>query len=119
MNDNEKHTMTKDERSLLEMLDKIVRSEKVRAQILPMVERVRTQLARKPNALMAWEPIALETFGALPLAIRSGWVFILRAGSDHGSRASSQQSPTHDVVRRHGRSQNRCEVCGERSPNGI
>ena len=77
--------MTKEERSLLETLDKIVRSEKVRAQILPMVERVRTQLARKPNALMAWEPIALETFGALPLAIRSGWVFILRAGSDTGA----------------------------------
>jgi len=34
---------------------------------------------------MAWEPIALETFGALPSAIRSGWVFILRAGSDTGA----------------------------------
>src|SRR5213592_112400 len=85
MNDKEKHTMTKDERSLLETLDKIVRSEKVHAQILPMVERVRTQLARRPKALMAWEPIALETFGALPPAIRSGWVFILRAGSDTGA----------------------------------
>src|SRR6266404_1155902 len=85
MNDKEKHTMTKDERSLLEMLDKIVRSEKVRARILSMVARVRTQLARRPNALMAWEPIALETFGALPPAIRSGWIFILRAGSDTGA----------------------------------
>src|SRR6266446_1075050 len=85
MNDKEKHTMTKDERSLLEMLDKIVRSEKVRARILSMVARVRTQFARRPNALMAWEPIALETFGALPPAIRSGWVFILRAGSDTGA----------------------------------
>src|SRR5216684_3337333 len=85
MNVKEKDTVTREERSLLEALDKIVRSEEVRAQILPMVERVRTQLARRPNALMAWEPIALETFGALPSAIRSGWVFILRAGSDTGA----------------------------------
>src|SRR5437667_6310426 len=85
MNVKEKDTVTREERSLLETLDKIVRSEKVHAQILPMVERVRTQLARRPKALMAWEPIALETFGALPSAIRSGWVFILRAGSDTGA----------------------------------
>ena len=77
--------MTKEERSLLETLDKIVRSEKVRAQILPIVERVRADLVRKPDTLMAWEAIALETFGALPPAIRSGWVFILRAGSDTGT----------------------------------
>src|SRR5438132_7980647 len=78
-------TMTKEERSLLEMLDKIVRSEKVRAQIRPIVERVRAELARKPKTLMAWEPIVLETFGALPPSIRSGWVFILRAGADTGA----------------------------------
>ena len=77
--------MTKEERSLLETLDKIVRSEKVRAQIRPIVERVRAELARKPKALMAWEPIVLETFGALPPSIRSGWVFILRAGADTGA----------------------------------
>ena len=87
MNVKEKDTVTREERSLLETLDKIVRSEKVHAQILPMVERARTQLARRPNSLMAWEPIALETFGAFPSAIRSGWVFILRAGSDTGPSA--------------------------------
>src|ERR1700730_9078293 len=85
MNDKEKDTVTKEERSLLERLDKIVRSENVRAQILPIVERVRAELVRKPKALMAWEPIVLETFGALPSAIRSGWVFILRAGADTGA----------------------------------
>ncbi|MEY2543704.1 MAG: hypothetical protein QOE81_1165 [Verrucomicrobiota bacterium] len=77
--------MTKEEQSVLETLDKIVRSERVRAQIRPAVERVRAELARKLHALMTWEPIALETFGALPPAIRSGWVFILRAGSDTGA----------------------------------
>jgi hypothetical protein len=99
MNDKEKDTVTKEERSLLETLDKIVRSEKVRAQILPIVERVRTELARKPNALMAWEPIALETFGDLPSAIRSGWLFILRADSDTGAERhpnSHQRMMTFD-----------------------
>jgi hypothetical protein len=77
--------MTKEERSVLNGLDKIVRWEKVRAQILPIIERVRADLACKPDALMAWEPVVLETFGGLPSAIRSGWVFILRAGSDTGA----------------------------------
>src|SRR5256885_10527109 len=77
--------MTKEERTLLETLDKIVRSENVQSQILPIVERVRADLARRPKALMAWEPVGLETFGPLPPAIRSGWVFILRAGTDTGA----------------------------------
>ena len=70
---------------MLETLDKIVRSEPVRARIQPAVERVRAELARKPDALMTWEPIAPEIFGGLPPAIRSGWVFILRAGADTGA----------------------------------
>jgi hypothetical protein len=78
--------VNKEERSLLETLDEIVRSEEVRAQLRPIVERVRADLARKPEALMAWEPIALETFGSeLPPAIQSGWIFILRAGTDTGA----------------------------------
>jgi hypothetical protein len=91
--------VTKEERSVLEALDKIVRSENVRAQIRPIVERVRADLARKPDALMAWEPVALEMFGALPPAIRSGWVFILRAGSDTGAERhpnSHQRMMTFD-----------------------
>ena len=84
---------------MLEALDKIVWSENVRAQIRPIVERVRADLTRKPDALMAWEPVALETFGALPPAIRSGWVFILRAGSDTGAERhpnSHQRMMTFD-----------------------
>jgi hypothetical protein len=77
--------VTKEEQSVLEALDKIVRSEPVRARIRPIVERVRADLARKPGALMTWEPVALETFSALPPAIRSGWVFVLRAGADTGA----------------------------------
>jgi len=78
--------ITDNERTLLQQLDKIVNSEKTRAEILPVVDRLREELARKPDALMTWEPMALETFGDdLPSAIQSGWVFVLRAGTDTGA----------------------------------
>jgi hypothetical protein len=78
--------MTSGERSLLEKLDRVLRLEQVRAQIQPIVERVRAELTRKRDALMAWEPIALTLFsGALPSGIRSSWVFILRAGANTGA----------------------------------
>jgi hypothetical protein len=78
--------MADKERALLQQLDKVVQAEEVRSQILPIVTRVREDLARKPNALMTWEPIGLETFGEnLPPAIQSGWIFVLRAGADTGA----------------------------------
>src|SRR5690349_5573850 len=78
--------MTTEERSRLESLDAVLRSENVREQIRPIVERVRAELARKEEALMAWEPIPLTIFGrALPPEIRSAWVFVLRAGADTGA----------------------------------
>ena len=78
--------MTNNERMLLQQLDKIVHSEEVHAHILPIAKRVREELAQKSDALMTWEPIALETFGSdLPPAIQSGWVFVLRAGVDTGA----------------------------------
>ena len=78
--------MTKEERSTLETLDKIVQSEPVRSRLEPIVERVRTDLACKPDALMSWEPLELEMFSEqLPSSIRSGWIFVLRGGVDTGA----------------------------------
>lgn len=78
--------MTKEERSRLESIDTVLRSETVREQIRPIVERVRAELARKKDAVMTWEPVPLTVFGrALPSEIRSGWVFVLRAGVDTGA----------------------------------
>ncbi|SRR6266516_94040 len=78
--------MTAEERSLLQQLDRILRSEQIRAQILPIVERVRSELVQKQDVLMTWEPIPLTLFGdALPAVIRSSWVFILRAGVNTGA----------------------------------
>jgi hypothetical protein len=77
--------MTKEERSRLESLDAVLRSENVRKQIRPIVERIRAELARKKAALMTWESIPLTIFGSpLPAQIRSAWVFVLRAGADTG-----------------------------------
>src|SRR5438270_10428380 len=75
--------MTAEERSRLELLDQIVRSNEGKVQAV--VDRVRAELARNSEAVMAWEPIPLEAFGrGLPQGIRSGWIFILRAGADTG-----------------------------------
>jgi hypothetical protein len=78
--------MTAEERSLLQQLDRILRSEQIRLEILPIVERVRSELTRNQDTVMAWEPIPLTLFrGALPALIRSSWVFILRAGANTGA----------------------------------
>jgi hypothetical protein len=78
--------MTPEERTRLESIDTVLRSENVREQIRPIVERVRAELARKNEALMTWEPIPLTVFGrALPPEIQSAWVFVLRAGADTGA----------------------------------
>jgi hypothetical protein len=78
--------METEERARLEKLDAIVRSDELRAKISPIVDRVCAALSQKPEALMTWEPIAVEIFGqTLPPEIRSGWIFVLRAGADTGA----------------------------------
>jgi hypothetical protein len=80
-----KSPMTEAERSVLETLDEIVRSDKVRTQLLSIIGRIRAELARRSDALMTWEPVPLDSFGdRLPPSIKSGWVFVLRAGTDTG-----------------------------------
>jgi hypothetical protein len=76
----------KEERSRLEALDAVLRSERVRKRIRSIVVRVREQLARKKNAVMSWEPFQLDVLATtLPPDIRSAWVFVLRAGADTGA----------------------------------
>jgi hypothetical protein len=77
--------MTPEERTRLESIDAVLRSETVRSQIRPIVERVRAELGKK-EAAMTWEPIPLTVFAsALPREIGSAWVFVLRAGADTGA----------------------------------
>ena len=78
--------MEPEERARLGKLDAIVRSDELRAEIYLIVERGCTALSEKPEALMTWEPIPLDVFGQkLPQEIRSGWIFVLRAGADTGA----------------------------------
>jgi len=80
------HAMEPEERARLEKLDAIVRSDELRAEIYLIVDRVCTALSEKPEALMTWEPIPLDIFRQkLPREIRSGWIFVLRAGADTGA----------------------------------
>jgi hypothetical protein len=74
------------ERSVLESLDVLLRSEEVRTRIAPTVQRVAQELAKNRTASMAWEPLPLKIYGdRLPAFIRSSWVFILRAGATTGA----------------------------------
>jgi hypothetical protein len=78
--------VTTEEHFLLERLDKIVRSDRVRTKIEPVIDRVCAALAQKTDTLMAWESIPLEIFGqGLPREVRSGWIFVLRAGAETGA----------------------------------
>ena len=80
------HAMEPEERARLEKLDAIVRSDELRAEIYLIVDRVCTALSEKPEALMTWEPIPLDVFGQkLSQEIRSGWIFVLRAGAETGA----------------------------------
>jgi hypothetical protein len=78
--------MKEAERAILVGLDQILRSEKVRALIRPVAERLRAKLSRKTSSLMAWEPVPLTIYGGgLHGAIKSSWVFVLRAGVNTGA----------------------------------
>jgi hypothetical protein len=81
------------ERSILEELDAALRRPGVRAAIEAIARRVEQKLAASPQATLAWEPVPLGTYGALPEAIRSSWVFVLRAGTTSGAERhpNSQQ----------------------------
>jgi hypothetical protein len=78
--------MTAAEQAILVALDQILRSEKVRTSIRPVVERVCARLSQETGALMAWEPIPLTIYGgAVPDAIKSSWIFVLRASANTGA----------------------------------
>ena len=77
--------MTVAEKAMLVRLDQILRSEKIRMLIQSVAERVHARLSRETDSVMAWEPIPLTIYGTLPGAIKSSWVFVLRAGANTGA----------------------------------
>jgi hypothetical protein len=73
------------ERRILETLDAAVRRPRARATIDALADRLLARLDADSGAPMAWEPVPLETYDALPPDIRSSWVFVLRRRSSTGA----------------------------------
>jgi len=74
------------ESTTLATLDRLVRSDAVRARIDATAARLERTLLTASSAQMSWEEVPLSTFGPdLPESIRSGWVFVLRAGAVTGA----------------------------------
>ena len=75
----------KDQKTLL-ILDNIVKQNSSRATIDSLIPEVEQKLAEDPEAILAWEPVPLETYGGkLPDTIHSSWVFVIRARSESGA----------------------------------
>jgi hypothetical protein len=70
---------------LIATLDAVVEEGTAAAQVSATLARVEQRLAATDGP-MAWEPVPLSAFGGhLPDAIRSCWVFVLRAGAATGA----------------------------------
>ena len=81
-----KNMLDRSEIEILEILDAAVERESVVEEIDRIISRVESALRQRPGDSLAWEPIPLEVFGSrLPEAIRSSWVFILRADAATGA----------------------------------
>jgi hypothetical protein len=77
--------MTTPEPAVLAALDAALRSPRAAAILNAAADEVAAELARTPNARLAWRPIPLETYDRLPGSIASSWVFVLRAGCTSGA----------------------------------
>jgi hypothetical protein len=74
-----------DERRILEQLDAAV-WKALRAGALDLtIRRVTSALARDWHLRIAWEPLPLGAYPALPADIASSWVFALRGGTTTGA----------------------------------
>ena len=67
-------------------LEAAARSEAASAYVARVLERVERGLAAAPDAPMAWESVPFAGFDRpLPEAIKSCWVFVIRAGAETGA----------------------------------
>jgi len=67
-------------------LEAAARLEAVSIYVAEVLERVERKLAAAGDAPMAWESVPLAVFDRpLPEAIKSCWVFVIRAGAETGA----------------------------------
>ena len=73
------------EQSVLQALDAAVRQPRAAAMLAAVADEVARDLARNPEARLAWRPIPLDTYAGLPKEIASSWIFVLRADCTSGA----------------------------------
>lgn len=86
--------MDKEELKILGSIDTLLRHKPVRETIKSIVKRVEQKLIKDPAALLAGEPVPLNTYSQkLPDVIHSSWVFVVRAPANTGAERhpNSQQ----------------------------
>jgi hypothetical protein len=71
--------------SILAALDAALRSPRAARLLDAVADEVSAELARRPDARLAWRTIPLDTYDRLPGGIASSWVFVLRAGCTSGA----------------------------------
>ena len=73
--------MNSNDDAVIQQLNDLVRAEPASTVIRETLGRVVQQLSAS-NEVMAWDVVPLESFGpTLPPAIRSCWIFVIRAGA--------------------------------------
>jgi hypothetical protein len=74
------------EEGVLHFLDSMLDRAPVRAFVDAVITRIEQRLQDDPAAVMGWEPVPLDLYGApLPGSIQSSWVFILKANVATGA----------------------------------
>ena len=71
--------------SLIPVLDAAVWRAITAGRLDAVTRRVRAALLRDAGLRLAWEPVPLDVYADVPDAIRSSWVFVLRAGTTTGA----------------------------------
>lgn len=77
---------SREEVSILRVLDRVVFAPAAARQLAAIADRVRAILARGPREIEAWEAVPLDLYAApLPAGIGSSWLFALRRGVTTGA----------------------------------
>jgi 2-polyprenyl-3-methyl-5-hydroxy-6-metoxy-1,4-benzoquinol methylase len=108
------------ETAVLEFLDRLLKAKDVRQSLDEIVLRVERRLDADPQAAMAWESVPLEIYGVqLPAAIRSSWVFVLRANTATGAERHPNSRQRMMSYRDSGDLQTRTSLQHEWSSNRL
>src|SRR5262249_31767147 len=78
-------TSAEAESAILRVLDEAVGRPPALSALHRLAEDVEHRLEQDAALRLAWEVVPLGTYGPLPRAIRSSWVFVLRAGCSTGA----------------------------------